>query len=259
MNGHRFSLFLGALVLAAAVQPQSAQAQSYCMTDDFGFAWDISVDAPSDIFSGTVANVAPFLWLATGARGTTDRTIRHHVFTALNPNAGTDPGCGDAEFYADWFTYNGNIAPAGGGAFSFSGNWLNSCGFTGTVTGIITAGACRVAPPAEAPANSPAMTRALQGDAESSVRVSPEGYGVVSRPNPLSDGATITYSVPESADVRLVVYDALGREVATLVDGAVEAGTHSVAFDASSLPAGTYLYRMTAGTHVESGHMAVVR
>ena len=45
----------------------------------------------------------------------------------------------------------------------------------------------------------------------------------------------------------LRVYDALGREVAVLVDGAREAGRHEVAFDAARLSAGTYLYRLEAG------------
>ncbi len=48
------------------------------------------------------------------------------------------------------------------------------------------------------------------------------------------------------ADVRLSVYDVLGREVAHLADGVLDAGRHEVVFDASALPSGTYLIRMTA-------------
>jgi len=55
---------------------------------------------------------------------------------------------------------------------------------------------------------------------------------------------TISYSVPESALVRLIVFDVIGREVARLVDGTIDAGIHTVSFDASRLPSGTYLYRL---------------
>ena len=48
--------------------------------------------------------------------------------------------------------------------------------------------------------------------------------------------------MPESAQVRLIVYDVLGRQVRVLLDGTREAGTHEVLFDADGLPSGTYLY-----------------
>ena len=63
-------------------------------------------------------------------------------------------------------------------------------------------------------------------------------------PNPFNPQTTIRFSVPESAQVKLAVYDVLGREVRVLVDGVREAGMHEVVFDASTLPSGTYLYRL---------------
>jgi len=63
-------------------------------------------------------------------------------------------------------------------------------------------------------------------------------------PNPFNPSATIRFSLPESAQVRLVVYDVLGRQVRVLVDGTREAGTHEVAFNAEDLPSGMYLYRL---------------
>lgn len=71
-------------------------------------------------------------------------------------------------------------------------------------------------------------------------------------PNPFNPSTTITYALPEASTVTLLVTDMLGREVATLVDGRVDAGMHSVAFDATDLPSGGYIatVRMTG---LESG------
>ncbi len=63
-------------------------------------------------------------------------------------------------------------------------------------------------------------------------------------PNPFNPSTTISFSMPEQAQVRLIVYDMLGREVERLVDGMKEAGYHEVTFDAGGFPSGTYLYRL---------------
>ncbi|MDX1420597.1 MAG: T9SS type A sorting domain-containing protein, partial [Rubricoccaceae bacterium] len=73
----------------------------------------------------------------------------------------------------------------------------------------------------------------------------PERLGLTASPNPFNWSATITYSVPSSARVRIVVHDMLGREIATLADAHVEAGEHIAVFDGTDLPSGAYLVRMT--------------
>ncbi|MCB2203108.1 T9SS type A sorting domain-containing protein [bacterium] len=60
-------------------------------------------------------------------------------------------------------------------------------------------------------------------------------------PNPFNPTTMIKFSVPEQSHVRLVVTDALGRQVAELVDGSVDQGLHEVQFDASQLSSGTYI------------------
>ena len=76
-------------------------------------------------------------------------------------------------------------------------------------------------------------------------------------PNPFTHRTTIEYALPASGPVRLSVYDALGREVATLVDGVRQAGAHAAVFDGTSLPSGVYLYRLEAAGQANTGLMTL--
>ena len=78
-------------------------------------------------------------------------------------------------------------------------------------------------------------------------------------PNPFAGRTTVTFEVAQADDVRLVVYDVLGREVAVLVDGRVEAGVHRAAFDARGLAAGVYVYRLAVDGDVQTGRMTLTR
>jgi hypothetical protein len=65
-------------------------------------------------------------------------------------------------------------------------------------------------------------------------------------PNPFNPVTTIAFTLPEAAHVRLAVYDVLGRQVTVLLDEVRSTGRHTVSFDASPLPSGTYFYRLEA-------------
>jgi hypothetical protein len=71
-------------------------------------------------------------------------------------------------------------------------------------------------------------------------------------PNPFNPSTVIRYAVPEDANVRLVVTDALGRQVAELENGRVNQGMHDVTFDGAQLSSGTYIATVTM-TGIESG------
>ena len=78
-------------------------------------------------------------------------------------------------------------------------------------------------------------------------------------PNPGNPNSDIRYLISEFGNVRLAVYDMLGREVALLVNEMKPAGAYEVRFDASGLASGVYLYRLTAGSFVETRKMIVLR
>ena len=80
-------------------------------------------------------------------------------------------------------------------------------------------------------------------------------------PNPFNPTTVISYELPAAGNVRLVVFDLLGREVAVLVNERKEPGAYQVRFDAhlSGLSSGIYFYRLTAGEFYEVKKMIVLR
>jgi hypothetical protein len=89
----------------------------------------------------------------------------------------------------------------------------------------------------------------------------PTAYALESvRPNPFRGAATVRFGLPEAAAVRLVLYDALGRQVAVLVPGEAHApGWHEVSLDGHALPSGAYVLRLEAGSHVEARRVTLLR
>ncbi|MBP1653542.1 MAG: 5'-Nucleotidase domain protein [Bacteroidetes bacterium] len=78
-------------------------------------------------------------------------------------------------------------------------------------------------------------------------------------PNPFNPTTMISYSIPARADVRLTVYDVLGREVSTLVNATQEAGTYVADFSAQGLPSGVYYYALKAGAFTETKAMVLMK
>ncbi|MBN1447994.1 MAG: T9SS type A sorting domain-containing protein [Bacteroidetes bacterium] len=76
-------------------------------------------------------------------------------------------------------------------------------------------------------------------------------------PNPFNPSTTIAFDVAEERHVRLVVYNSLGAEVAVLADEVLAAGSYTRTFDATGMPSGTYVYRLTAGDFVQTQRMTL--
>ena len=78
-------------------------------------------------------------------------------------------------------------------------------------------------------------------------------------PNPFNPQTMIEYALPAAGDVSLIVYDMLGREVTTLLNGPQTAGRHTVNFDAAHLSNGTYVYRLVAPNKTITRTMVLVK
>jgi hypothetical protein len=78
-------------------------------------------------------------------------------------------------------------------------------------------------------------------------------------PNPANGSTTLPFSVSTRAQIKLTVYDALGRTVASLFDGAVEAGTYEAKLDTRTLAAGAYIYKLSTPNGSISRTMFVVK
>lgn len=95
---------------------------------------------------------------------------------------------------------------------------------------------------------------------EQTVNGLPANYSLAQNyPNPFNPSTFISYSLPENAMVTLKVYDLLGREVATLVNGQQKAGIYRVNMNAGNLTSGVYIYKISAGRYSESKKMMLVK
>ena len=74
-------------------------------------------------------------------------------------------------------------------------------------------------------------------------------------PNPFNPNTTIKYELSKSNIVLLKIYDILGNELKTLVNGRQNAGSYSISFDGSGFTSGTYFYKLTAGDFTETKKM----
>ena len=132
---------------------------------------------------------------------------------------------------------------------SLQGQGVLTAGQASVLVGLVDAVAAAVASPCSVAGAPPVSAAAV---------AAPEGLSVW--PNPSAGRVAVAFTVEAASAVRLSVVDALGREVAVLADGPVDAGAHRAELDGSSWPAGVYLVRLaTADGRVESKQLTRLR
>lgn len=78
-------------------------------------------------------------------------------------------------------------------------------------------------------------------------------------PNPFNPSTTIRFSLPQATQLKINLYNMLGEQITTIADGMFEAGYHKVTFNASSLPSGTYIYRLESSEFVQVKKMILIK
>jgi len=88
----------------------------------------------------------------------------------------------------------------------------------------------------------------------------PQSYSLDQNfPNPFNPTTQIKYGVPEASNVKIEIFSVTGEVVATLVNEIKSEGYHTVSFNASNLSSGMYLYRISAGSFIETKKMILLR
>jgi hypothetical protein len=88
----------------------------------------------------------------------------------------------------------------------------------------------------------------------------PDNYSLSQNyPNPFNPTTSISFQLPANSFINLSVYDIAGRQVAVLVNGMRDAGSHSVTFDGSALASGVYLYKLIVGEFTATNKMVLLK
>ncbi|HJW29989.1 MAG TPA: T9SS type A sorting domain-containing protein, partial [Saprospiraceae bacterium] len=175
--------------------------------------------------------------------GSISSTVAVSTITSIPPGLVT----------SEFFGYNGtyqtveSIEPG-------KGYWVNvSAGGTLHLSSSLlapSAGRIRIVPTSELPPPAPH---------EGITNVPIEFALAQNYPNPFNPATVIQYQLPVTSFVSLKVFDLLGQEVATLLDGVQDAGYKSVQWNASGVASGVYLYKLQAGTFTDVKKLILLR
>ena len=78
-------------------------------------------------------------------------------------------------------------------------------------------------------------------------------------PNPFNPSTKIKYSVPQTSQLQIKVFDLLGNEIETLVNEEKPTGTYELNWNAANLPSGIYFYRLKAGDYINTKKMILIK
>ncbi len=101
---------------------------------------------------------------------------------------------------------------------------------------------------------------AIPTSVEKEMTTHPEGYRLSQNyPNPFNPSTTISFSIPTQSFVSLKVFDSIGNEVATLVNGELSAGNYTKQWNPDHIPSGVYFYRMQAEKFTTTKKLVFIR
>ena len=78
-------------------------------------------------------------------------------------------------------------------------------------------------------------------------------------PNPFNPATNFSFDLPVASHVTLTIFNVLGQEVTTLIDKKMEAGSHTVEWNAARFSSGVYFYRISAGNFTETKKMMILK
>jgi hypothetical protein len=78
-------------------------------------------------------------------------------------------------------------------------------------------------------------------------------------PNPFNPSTTIRFSIPQSGQTELAVFDLIGRRISTLIERELHAGSYTARFETEGLSAGIYFYRLVSGSYTSTKKMTVLK
>ena len=103
-------------------------------------------------------------------------------------------------------------------------------------------------------------TKTLVAKSEVEVNPTPTEFSLSQNyPNPFNPSTTIKFAIPTTSNVKLTIYNAIGKEIATLVNGSMEAGNHSVNWNASDNSSGMYFFKLEAGNFTATKKMMLIK
>ena len=102
--------------------------------------------------------------------------------------------------------------------------------------------------------------QALVTNNEEGIKSTPSEFSLNQNyPNPFNPSTNIEFQIPSSSSVSLSIFNSLGQKVATLVDGTLASGTHTVTWNAQNAPSGIYFYQLKAGDFVKTNKMILLK
>ena len=200
------------------------------------------------IAGGDILSQQGFVLKSTNGGGSWDSLISsNHYFLYLSfANENTGWVCG----------MDGNILRTTDGGRNWDsqsigqpGAWLHSIQFINSSTGWVTGSSSIFK----------TTTGGLIGITPISGEV-PDSYHLLQNyPNPFNPSTIIEFSLPKNANVKIILFDILGRQIQTLADEFKKAGSYKLEFDGNSLTSGTYFYRLQANEFTETKKMVLIK